>query len=257
MVKDEEVFMPFWLEYYTRFFGPQDLYVYSDGSTDNTEGMCRSVGVNFHPIVPGTVQVGKNDRYIKSVITQLLERYECVLFAESPDDIIVPGPAHNHNLSTYLDDFIASSDRYRFLTGINIIQGPHESPYDHAKGTLLSQRQIAVRCNQYDNAFLWKDTPLWGRGWHDLGGKRLCGMGDVQGEDKRLYNLHIHYADFDLCNRRHQARQRTYSDEQKQAYSSRVDGDLRSLMFEMVTTPAQQFSEGKLVPIESWMQRII
>jgi|SRR5579863_3680600 len=257
MVKNEGIFMPFWLEYYTRFFEPQDLYVHSDGSTDNTEGQCHAVGVNFHAVPRGTITVGKNDKYVKVIIAQLLERYECVLFAESPDDILVPGPVHNCNLQTYLLDFIRSREPYRFLTGINIVQGPHELPYDPSKGTLLSQRQFAIRCNQYDNAFLWSVPPLWGRGWHDLGGSRLCGMGDEQGENKRLYNLHIHYADFDLCNRRHHVRQATYTPEQKAAYSSKVDGDLRTFMFEMVSKPETQFSEGKLVPVESWMKSVI
>lgn len=257
MVKNEGVFMPFWLKHYGKCFEPQDLIVHSDGSTDDTEEQCVAAGVTFHAVPPGTVRVGKNDRYIKGVITALLEYYECVLFAESPDDIIVPGPSHDHNLRTYLDDFLKSTDRYRFLTGINIVQGALEPAYDPLAGTILSQRQYAIRCKQYDNAFLWKDTPLWGRGWHDFGGPRLCGAGDDQGEDKRLYNLHIHYADFDLCNRRHHVRQETYNHRQQEAYSSKVDGDLKSFMFEMVTTPHTQFSEGKLVPIEGWMRDII
>src|SRR5436190_17272313 len=38
MVQNEAVFLPIWLRYYSRFFGPDDLYVLdhdtSDGSTD-------------------------------------------------------------------------------------------------------------------------------------------------------------------------------------------------------------------------------
>jgi hypothetical protein len=224
---------------------------------DDTEQQARAHGCTFVPVRPGTIPVGKNNRYIKGIIAELLVQYECVLFAESPDDIIVPGPSHGHNLRAYLDDFLKSEDTYRFLSGINIVQGPNEPSYDPLKGTLLSQRQYAIRCNQYDNAFLWKTTPLWGKGWHDLGGKRLCGMGDLQGESKRLYNLHIHYADFDLANRRHHFRQRTFNDEQKRAYMCRVDDDLRGAMTEMILKPSHWFSEGNVVPIERWMQDVI
>lgn len=256
MVKDEGVFMPFWLRHYGRFFEPQDLYVHSDGSTDDTETQCVSAGTNFYAIPPGTVAVGKNNVYVKRIISELLQSYECVLFAESPDDIIVPGPTHNNDLRAYLDDFIKSSDTYRFLTGVNVIQHQLEAPYDPAR-SLLSQRSHAVRCLQYDNPFLWKVEPLWGRGWHDLGGPRLEGMGDAQGEDKRLYNLHIHYADFELANRRHHVRLRTFNVQQRNAYMCRVDGDLRRMMDEMLAAPHAWFSNGKSFTIEPWMRCVI
>jgi len=257
IVKNEEVFLPFWLEHYTRCSDPQDLFIHSDGSTDSTAGLCRGVGVNFHEIPPGTVPVGKNDRYIKGVITQLLASYECVLFAESPDDIIVPGHEHGHDMTTYIDEFLESADRHRFLTAINVMHTDDDAAYDPKKGTLLSQRTRGVRCPQYDNAFMWKDTPTWGRGWHDLGGPRIVGGGDTQGENKRLYNLHIHYADFDLCNRRHHDRQRTFSPEQLNAYESRTDLSLRGLIRQMADHPEKQFSGGYIVKLEPWMQRVI
>lgn len=256
MVKNEGIFMPFWLKHYGQFFEPRDLYVHSDSSSDETEELCQAAGVNFVPVPSGHVLVGHNDKYVKGAIAALLEHYECVLFAESPDDIIVPGPVHDHDLKRYLDEFRASGEPYRFLTGINIIQHSDEAPYDPAR-PLLSQRRHAVRCPQYDNAFLWSVTPMWGRGWHDLGGGRLEGMGDEQGEDKRLYNLHIHYADFALANSRHHVRQRTYGHAQRQAYMSRTDDDLRTVMSEMLEKPARWFSNGRLVDVESWMTQIV
>jgi len=247
--------MPFWLTHYAKAFAPEDMYVHSDGSIDDTESQVISVGANFIAVPPGTIAVGKNDRYVKTVITKLLERYECVLFAESPDDIIVPGAKHGHDLKTYIDDFLQSHDQYRFLSGINIIQGNSETAY--ANGKLLAQRSIAIRCPQYDNAFLWRVEPLWGRGWHDLGGKRLEGMGDTQGEDKRLYNLHIHYADFNLCNQRHHVRHSTFTQEQKAAYSSKIDWELWTMMQDMIARPSYWFSNGVQCQIEPWMRDVI
>lgn len=257
MVKNEGIFMPFWLKHYTKYFDPADLVVHSDGSTDDTEEQCRAAGVSFVAVPPGRIQVGKNDKYVKNVITDLLNQYEAVLFAESPDDIIVPGPAHNHDLRFYMQDFLSSPDRFRFLSGVNIIQHKDEKPYDPKRGTLLSQRNYAVRCTQYDNPFLWKDTPLWGRGWHDLGGPRLDGMGDQQGEAKRLYNLHIHYADFALANARHHVRKLTYNLDQQNAYMCRVDEDLRTVMTEMIERPSYWFSNGHLIPVEDWMRTVV
>ena len=82
-------------------------------------------------------------------------------------------------------------------------------------------------------------------------------MGDSQGESKRLYNLHIHYADFDLCNRRHLVRQATYDYSQREAYISTVNDDLKATMNDMLTRPDFWFSNGKIVPIEPWMRSVI
>lgn len=258
MVKNEGIFMPFWLRHYGKTFAPGDMYVHSDSSTDDTESQVVSAHANFVAVPPGTIAVGQNDKYVKRVIADLLNSYECVLFAESPDDIIVPGPSHDHNLWRYIVDFLSDDDQYRFLSGVNIIQGSDEPAYDPDRNSsLLAQRQYAVRCPQYDNAFLWKSVPQWGRGWHDLGAGRLEGMGDAQGEGKRLYNLHIHYADFDLCNRRHHVRQATYDWSQREAYISTVDDDLKATMKDMLERPDYWFSNGKIVPVEPWMSTVI
>jgi hypothetical protein len=249
--------MPFWLSHYSKFFESCDLHVHSDDSIDNTEELCRAAGTEFYAIPRGTIAIGKNDRYIKCVITDLLERYECVLFAESPDDIITPDLSHGHDLNSYIKEFLSSSDTHRFLSGINIIQSRDESLYDPALGTLISQRKHAIRCPQYDNPFLWKTTPLWGRGWHDLGGNRLVGMGDVQGDEKRLYNMHIHYADFELANKRHHVRQQTYNKERQTAYASYVDDKLRDVMDEMLARPSYWFSGGHTFLIPDWAKSII
>jgi hypothetical protein len=219
--------------------------------------MVRSVNVNLIEIPPGTVPFLANDKYIKPAITKLLESYECVLFAESPDDVLTPGPVHDCDLGKYLIDFISGPDRYRFLTGINIVQNKGELPYDPMKGTLLSQRSTMVRCQRYDNPFLWRDTPLWGRGWHDLGGGRIVGGGDTQGDDKRLYNLHIHYADFELTNRRHRQRLASYTDQQRTMYESFVDNGLWDHMCKMITNPQEVLRCGYTSKMEPWMAKII
>lgn len=264
-VKSEALFLEkFWLPYYSKFFDVQDLHVHAEQSFDGTEELCRKFGVTLTEIPPGTVQHGKNNVYIVEVIDRLLQDYECVLFAESPDDIITPGPRHGSNLRTYVDEFIASEDTYRFLTCYNVTQDVDKEPV-YTGGPLLSTRGTFVRCPQYDNSFLWKTRPIWGRGWHDLvgvnNGKRICGGGDTQGEEKRLYNLHIHYADFGMCNARHQVRQSTYSYDERQnnLYSCQIDGELLTVMKHMHDFPHLCFSDAikETLDASHWMRQII
>src|SRR5215218_5536227 len=36
IVRDERIFFPIWLRYYSRFFAPEDIYVLDHGSTDGS-----------------------------------------------------------------------------------------------------------------------------------------------------------------------------------------------------------------------------
>lgn len=264
-MKSEALFLQqFWLPHYSKFFEPQDLHVHSDGSQDETEQLCRDAGVSLTVVPPDTVRHGQNNVYIVEVIDKLLRDYECVLFAESPDDVIIPGPEHDFDIRKYIDSFLSSQDQYRFFTCYNVTHRVGEEPaYDPNRGTLLSQRGTFIRAPQYDNSFLWKVRPTWGRGWHDLvgvnNGKRIVGGGDAQGEDRRLYNFHIHYADFDLCNARHKVRHQMYSAEErlKGLYSFQVDNELRDMMLKMVTDPKHYFADGNIHWPASWMQNVI
>lgn len=266
-VKNEETFMPFWAKHYSRFFEPQDMFIYDKLSEDRTRELAPA-GANIIDVHPGEIPVippwplPDNSTHVRNVIAQLTEKYECVLFAESPDDVLTPGPHWNGDLRAYLEDFVQGPDRYRFLTCYNIMHRSGEPLYDPAKGNLIAQRSTMIRCPQYDNSFLWKERPWWGTGWHNLGptvngGKRLNGMGPTQGVDKQLYNLHIHYADFGLTNQRHQHRLRTYNSTERQHYAVQTDGALRALMDDMIARPDKNFSFGQTLPVEPWMKTVI
>jgi len=265
-VKSEALFLErFWLPHYSQFFEPRDLHVHSDGSLDATNDLCTQAGVSLTVVAPGAVEFGKNNVYIVNIIARLLEDYDCVLFGESPDDVIVPGPQHACDLGKYVDDFVQNSvDPYRFLTCYNVTHNTLTEPaFDPARGKLLAQRSTFIRCPQFDNSFLWKVVPTWGRGWHDLvgvnGGKRIMGGGDQQGDAKRLYNFHIHYADFDLCNARHHVRQATYSAQELQngLYSCQIDNELCGMMTKMISSPATYFAGARIDPPPPWMRSIV
>jgi hypothetical protein len=266
-VKNEETFMPFWVRHYSRWFDPQDMWVYDKMSVDRTRQIL-PVGANIIDVRDGDVPIvppwplPDNSIHVRQVIAQLLESYECVLFAESPDDILVPGPHHGCDLRKYLEEFVAGPDRYRFLTCYNIMHLASEPTYDPGRGNLIAQRSTMVRCPQYDNSFLWKEKPWWGRGWHNLGptvnsGKRLCGWGEKQGPEKQLYNLHIHYADFMLTNARHTSRLASYTMVERENYATQTNSELRSLMNRMIDEPEKNFSDGVRLEIEPWMKGVI
>src|SRR5947209_8442416 len=84
MVHNEPVFLPLWLGYYSRFFKPQDIYVFDnesdDGSTDR-EGFVRIPVRHSH--VDHTWMV----RTIQDLQHELLDRYDMVLVTDV-DEIV-------------------------------------------------------------------------------------------------------------------------------------------------------------------------
>ena len=103
-VQNENVFLPIWLSYYSRYFTPEDIYVIDHQSNDGSIESCKavyrfnhiSVENNYYDAIWKT-EVAKN--YQK----QLLGMYNFVLYADA-DEIVVPIPRFG-DLKNYLLNF--------------------------------------------------------------------------------------------------------------------------------------------------------
>ena len=71
-VKNEESFMPFWAKHYSKWFEPQDMYIYDKCSVDRTRELA-PVGANIITVNPGDIPIippwpcTANDVYIKRI----------------------------------------------------------------------------------------------------------------------------------------------------------------------------------------------
>jgi Glycosyl transferase family 2 len=191
IVRDEAVFLPIWLDYYGRFFAPQDIYVLDhdtqDGSTDRN-GFVRV------PVHHPTVDWAWHRDVLQAKQSELLDRYAVVLVTDV-DEIVVPSPEVG-DLGSYLACF-----EHDFATcrGYEVIHlRDREPPLDLSR-PVLEQRGWWFYSPAYCKPLLARVPMLWHGGLH----ARVDG---AVFDDGVLHLLHLHRMDFDLCLARHRQR---------------------------------------------------
>jgi hypothetical protein len=194
MVRNESVFLPIWLRYYSRFFSPEDIYVLDHGSND---GSTAGGGFVRIPVEHPVVDWGWHRDAIQAQQHALLERYDTVLVTDV-DEIVAPDPATG-DLGAYLAAFAASGRDFVTCRGYEVIHmRDQEPPFDPARG-VLAQRGWWFFNPAYSKPLLARVPMHWHGGMHN----RTDGL---VAEDGCLHLLHLHRMDYDLCLARHQQR---------------------------------------------------
>jgi Glycosyl transferase family 2 len=195
MVHNEPLFLPIWLAYYSRFFSPEDIYVFDNDSTDGSvdrDGFVR-IPVS-HDRVDHTWMV----RTIEELQHELFDRYDVVLVTDV-DEIITPTPEWG-GLDEYIDRF---EDDYVKCVGYEILHLiDREAAYDPGQ-PILDQRGYWFPNSAYDKPALTSASMRWEPGFHKLEGEDYL---DGSHWDPDLRLVHLHRMDFDLCRERHGVR---------------------------------------------------
>jgi hypothetical protein len=192
IVHNEPVFFPIWLRYYSRFFGPDDIYVLdhetSDGSTDRN-------GYVRIPVTHATVDHTWMVRTIEEHQHRLLDRYDVVLVTDV-DEIVAPR-AEWGTLGDYIDRF---EEAFVNCLGYELIHlVDREGPFDPAR-RVLDQRGYWFANEIYDKPALATQPMRWKPGFHRTEDGRMR-------PDPDLYLIHLHRMDYEICRARHRYRQ--------------------------------------------------
>jgi hypothetical protein len=190
MVKNEKIFLPIWLKYYSRYFPGDDIYVFDHKSDDGSVEECttrykfRKIRLEYpfsfdHPwfkFVAGSMQ------------KRLLEHYEYVLFTDV-DEILLPLPGLYAGLDDYINKLKKTYVRCRGFELIHLKD--REDVYDSNK-SVLSQREYWHK-NKWFNKTLLSRRPLeWRVGFHQV--SRI-----MPHFDNNLMLVHLHKFDYDYC----------------------------------------------------------
>jgi hypothetical protein len=191
MVRNEAVFFPIWLAYYGRFFAPEDIYVLDHGSDDGStsrEGFVRI------PISHPTVDWGWHRDALQAKQHTLLERYDVVLVTDV-DEIVAPDPDAG-DLGSYIAGFDGD---FATTRGYEVIHMRDREPaFDRRRG-VLEQRGWWFPNPVYSKPQLASVPMDWHGGMHST-------RAGADLPDERLFLLHLHRMDFELCLERHKAR---------------------------------------------------
>lgn len=217
-IHNEPLFFPLWLKYYSQFFDAEDIYVIH---------LCKPIHVPFDSWIQdqsGFVRLpypdlGHCDFQIvvdraKGFQTQLLEKYETVLFAEV-DELL----AHKDGLGNYMDGFCGDFVR---CTGYNVLHDFNEEPKIDFSKPIMSQRKWWYFDHLYSKAIMSRIPLDWCWGFHNCdqnhGWDQNNGLGG-RPSDPDLIMVHLRNMDLSLCTARALERQKNEDDSE---YSKRM-----------------------------------
>lgn len=192
IVRDEPVFFPIWLRYYSRFFGPDDLYVLDHGTSD---GSTDGAGFVRIPVTHDTVDHTWMVRTVEEHQHELAERYDVVLVTDV-DEIVAPRPEFG-TLGEYVDRF---EEPYVNCLGYELIHlTDREAPFDPSR-KVLDQRGYWFPSDVYDKPALATGPMEWVPGFHRTADLSMR-------SDPDLYLIHLHRMDYGVCLDRHRYRE--------------------------------------------------
>jgi hypothetical protein len=193
MVHNEPVFLPIWLGYYSRFFEPQDIYVFDNDSDE--ESIEPGAFVRL-PVRRGRVDHAWMVRTIQDLQHELLNRYDMVLVTDV-DEIVAPDPRFG-TLGKYLDRF---DEEWVNCLGYELLHVRDEEPPLRLDRPILAQRGHWYFNDAYDKAALATAPMDWRTGFHGR-------VDNSYNLDPDLRMIHLHRMDYDLCLERHRIRSR-------------------------------------------------
>ena len=186
--------LPIWLDHYSRYFDPDDLYVIDHGSTDESTaglgGRCR--------LIPVHRTASFEHRWLRSTVEAfqrfLLQSYETVLFAEV-DELVVADPRRYSGLDHYIDALDRPAAR---CSGFNVVHEPGE-PALQFDQPLLAQRHYWRASLDYCKRLVSRIPLRWSEGFH----REFNAPDDPV--DPELMLIHLHRIDYDACLARHRS----------------------------------------------------
>lgn len=192
-VKNESIFLPIWLRHYQQYFDNQDIYVLdhhsTDGSTSNLPVNVKTVENEFVNDHGWLAQIAQDFQ------KELLESYECVIFAES-DEILY---SVEKPLNEFVEEFVDGNKEYITFNGYSVIQDIQKELALESGDVIFEKRNQWYRDTAEDKTLLTKIPLQWNWGFHSMKDKSNNYHPDC-------YIAHLHRFDFGTMVKRHQDR---------------------------------------------------
>ncbi|MCM8776432.1 MAG: hypothetical protein NC930_08840 [Candidatus Omnitrophica bacterium] len=188
MVRDEGVFLPIWLRYYSRVFDPDDIYVLDHLTSDGNIERAREIA-SFQVVsldYPSYNDFAWYTQTVKDKQRELLKYYDIVLFTE-PDEIVY----HTRGLGVYIEGFRKNAIR---CFGYEIFHKMDEEPPIDLTCSILSQRKYWWMRRHWNKPLLSRVPLNWIPGFH-----RASNCFEI---DPELLLVHLHRFDFGLTYQR-------------------------------------------------------
>lgn len=190
MARNDTFFLSRWIKYYGDQIGTENLYIYLDGTDQETPP---NAGVAHITKLPHTdMSRSAGDKYrigkMSDLAKELLKTYDIVIGCDC-DEFLMIDPALNISLADYLSNKKINTT----LSGLGLDVGQHmkhEKPLDTSK-PFLTQRAYALLSTRYTKPVVINRPVRWGSGFHSINGHNFH-------IDPNLYLLHFGAVDMDM-----------------------------------------------------------
>ncbi len=190
MARNDEFFLSRWIKYYGDLFGTENLYIYLDGTDQETPENAGKAHITKLPHTDMSRSAGDKYRIglISDLANKLLSEYDIVIGCDC-DEFLIVDPNCKMNLAEYLSKRKFNTT----LSGLGLDIGQHmdlEKTLDTSK-PFLSQRQYALLSTRYTKPVVINRPVRWGSGFHRIQNHNFH-------IDKNLYLLHFGAVDMDM-----------------------------------------------------------
>lgn len=197
MMSHEEVMLPIWLSYYSRYFKGDDIYVLTHNSKEEHMRESREkfkfneLPRNYGEIFNTSEQLS----IVKQFQKELLATYDYVLYTDI-DEIVVPDPDLFTSLSEFIDQ---CNDDYVYAKGYEVIHNRDLEPaLDLSQPPLLQQRKYWAFNINISKPLLSRISLSWINGFHQLEEDNTYEKVSYK-INPRLYLLHLKRMDWDIA----------------------------------------------------------
>lgn len=191
MVRNDQFFIPKWIEYYGAIAGYENLYLILDGH--DQELPQGSAPINSIRIPGQKLKRASGDKnridFISNFVRALFLRYDLII-AHDIDEFLVVDP----DLHAGLTDYLQRPVRYASLSALGLDVGQNldnELPIDPAR-PFLQQRSFAHVSARYTKAVVATRPLKWGSGFHRVRHKNFH-------IDPNLFLFHFGMVDYEIA----------------------------------------------------------
>ena len=190
MARNDTFFLSRWIKYYGDQIGAENLYIYLDGTDQETPPNAGAAHITKFPHTDMSRSAGDKYRIgkISDLANELLKTYDIVIGCDC-DEFLMVDPALNISLADYLSNKKINTT----LSGLGLDVGQHmthEKPLDTSK-PFLAQRAHALLSTRYTKPVVINRPVRWGSGFHSINGHNFH-------IDPNLYLLHFGAVDMDM-----------------------------------------------------------
>jgi hypothetical protein len=190
MARNDEFFLSRWIQYYGNQVGTENLYIYLDGTDQETPENAGEAHITKLPHTDMSRSAGDKYRIglMSDLAKKLFDEYDIVIGCDC-DEFLIVDPALNTNLADYLSQLKIKTT----VSGLGLDVGQHlkiEKTLDTSK-PFLTQRQYALLSTRYTKPVVLNRPAPWGSGFHSVNGHNFH-------IDPNLYLLHFGAVDMDM-----------------------------------------------------------